>query len=102
MLKYLVVVATIVLGFGAQAARAQTTGYSLDTASPHVTLLQRHVRTADLPKVYAAVQKMKAQVLDAQQEFIGAIAPYTGKTGTAQPKRITTRTLPAALLRWHL
>jgi len=34
-------------------------GYSLDASHrPHVTLLQRYVRTADLPKVYAAVGKI--------------------------------------------
>ncbi len=92
-------------------------GYALDaTHRPHVTLLQRYVRTADLPKIYAAVRKMKTeydmaawkfeafkidhavwsglaltvilakppqQVLDAQQQLIEAIAPYTVQTGTA-------------------
>src|SRR5579871_4653572 len=91
-------------------------GYALDaTHRPHVTLLQRYVRTADLPKIYAAVRKMKTeydmaawkfeafkidhavwsglaltvilakppqQVLDAQQQLIEAIAPYTVQTGT--------------------
>lgn len=34
-------------------------GYALDASHrPHVTLLQRYVRTADLPKVYAAVEKV--------------------------------------------
>jgi hypothetical protein len=34
-------------------------GYSLDASHrPHVTMLQRYVRTADLPKVYAAVEKI--------------------------------------------
>lgn len=99
-------------------------GYSLDaTHRPHVTLLQRFVRTADLPKVYAAVQKMMTEynmaswkfdafkidhqvwsglaltailakppqkVLDAQQELINAIAPYTVKTGTAAAFVTTT------------
>jgi hypothetical protein len=92
-------------------------GYALDaTHRPHVTLLQRYVRTADLPKVYAAVQKIRTQydmaawkfeafkidhavwsglaltvilakppqkVLDAQQQLIAAIAPYTVQTATA-------------------
>ncbi len=36
-------------------------GYALDaTHRPHVTLLQRYVRTADLPKIYAAIQKIRA------------------------------------------
>ena len=86
-------------------------GYSLDaTHSPHVTMLQRYVRTADLPNVYAAVGKIVAannpagwkfqafkidhavwsglavtvilakppqRVLQAQQQLIDAIAPYT-------------------------
>jgi hypothetical protein len=34
-------------------------GYALDASHrPHVTMLQRYVRTADLPKVYAAVEKI--------------------------------------------
>jgi hypothetical protein len=36
-------------------------GYSLDaTHRPHITMLQRYVRTADLDKVYAAVGKVLA------------------------------------------
>jgi hypothetical protein len=92
-------------------------GYSLDaTHRPHVTMLQRYVRTADLPKVYAAVDKIMTasnpaswklqafkidhavwsglaltvilakppqNVLDAQQQLIDAIAPYTVDSGTA-------------------
>jgi hypothetical protein len=92
-------------------------GYALDaTHRPHVTLLQRYVRTADLPKIYAAIREIRAQynmaawkfqafkidhavwsglaltvilakppqkVLDAQQQLIEAIAPYTVQTGTA-------------------
>ncbi len=92
-------------------------GYSLDTTHrPHVTMLQRYVRTVDLPKVYAAVQKIRTlynmaawkfdafkidhavwsglaltvilakppqSVLEAQQQLIDVIAPYTVQTGTA-------------------
>ena len=92
-------------------------GYALDaTHRPHVTLLQRYVRTADLPKIYAAIQAIRAHydmaawkfeafkidhavwsglaltvilakppqsVLDAQQQLIETIAPYTVQTGTA-------------------
>jgi hypothetical protein len=92
-------------------------GYALDaTHHPHVTMLQRYVRTADLPKVYAAVRKIRTEynmaawkfdafkidhavwsglavtvilakppqsVLEAQQQLIDAIAPYTVQTGTA-------------------
>jgi hypothetical protein len=99
-------------------------GYSLDaTHRPHVTMLQRYVRTADLPKVYAAVGKIvtakdpvswKLQafkidhavwsglaltvilakppqsVLDAQQQLIDAIKPYTVDTGTAAAFVTTT------------
>jgi hypothetical protein len=37
-------------------------GYSLDaTHRPHVTMLQRYVRTADLPKVYAAVRQITTE-----------------------------------------
>lgn len=37
-------------------------GYALDaTHRPHVTMLQRFVRTADLPKVYAAVRKIRTE-----------------------------------------
>lgn len=91
-------------------------GYALDaTHHPHVTMLQRYVRTADLPKVYAAVRKLRTEynmaawkfeafkidhavwsglavtvilakppqsVLEAQQQLIDAIAPYTVQTGT--------------------
>jgi len=92
-------------------------GYSLDASHrPHVTMLQRYVRTADLPKVYAAVAKIMTannpatwklqafkidhavwsglaltvilakppqNVIDAQQQLIDAVAPYTVATGTA-------------------
>ena|SRR5580704_3960391 len=92
-------------------------GYTLDaTHRPHVTVLQRYVRTADLPKVYAAVRKIRTEynmaawkfeafkidhavwsglavtvilakppqkVIEAQQQLIDTIAPYTVKTGTA-------------------
>ena len=154
MLRGLILLTAIIVGFGTQPAYAQPThgeqpavtaidialepdatmlqhasalnarlrgdfakGYALDaTHRPHVTLLQRYVRTADLPKVYAAVQKIRTEydmaawrfkafkidyavwsglavtvilakppqkVLDAQQQLIGAIAPYTVQTGTA-------------------
>ncbi len=34
-------------------------GYALNASHrPHVTMLQRYVRTADLPRVYAAVEKI--------------------------------------------
>ncbi len=37
-------------------------GYALDaTHRPHVTMLQRYVRTADLSKVYAAVRKIRTE-----------------------------------------
>jgi hypothetical protein len=92
-------------------------GYALDASHrPHVTMLQRFVRTADLPKIYAAIPKIiheydpatwkleafkidnavwsglaltvilakpPQQALDAQQQLISAIAPYTVETGTA-------------------
>ena len=96
MLKYLVLVSAVVLGFGTQPGYAQATsgikpsitaidialepdatmlehaaalnarlrqsfpkGYALDASHrPHVTMLQRYVRTADLPKVYATVEKI--------------------------------------------
>ena len=154
MLRYLALLAALILGFGAQSANAQTTGaaqpsvtaidialepdatmlqhasalnarlrqsfpkgYALDASHrPHVTMLQRYVRTADLPKVYAAVAnimtaknpatwkfqafkidhavwsglaltvilaKPPQDVLEAQQQLIDAIAPYTVATGSA-------------------
>jgi hypothetical protein len=61
-------------------------GYALDASHrPHVTMLQRYVRTADLPKVYVTVilAKPPADVVTAQQQIIDAIAPYTVATGTA-------------------
>ncbi|HVR45408.1 MAG TPA: hypothetical protein VMT95_02015 [Candidatus Binatia bacterium] len=37
-------------------------GYALDaTHHPHITMLQRYVRTADLPKIYAAVRKIRTE-----------------------------------------
>jgi hypothetical protein len=154
VLKWLILLAVIIFGFGTEAAYAQPThggrqavtaidialepdatmlqhasalnarlrgdfakGYALDaTHRPHVTMLQRYVRTADLPKVYAAVRKIRTEynmgawkfdafkidhavwsglavtvilakppqsVLQAQQQLIDAIAPYTVQTGTA-------------------
>src|ERR1700746_4007256 len=50
----------------AQAAKAQLRqkypkGYTLGGAhAPHVSVLQRYVKTADLPKVYAAADKVFA------------------------------------------
>ena len=45
-------------------------GYALDaTHRPHVTLLQRYVRTADLPKVYAAVEKIMTAKSPATWKF---------------------------------
>lgn len=43
------------------------TGYALDaTHSPHITMLQRYVRTGDLDKVYAAVGNVLAGEMPAQ------------------------------------
>jgi hypothetical protein len=43
----------------ARLRQSFTKGYSLDASHrPHVTMLQRYVRTADLAKVYAAVQSI--------------------------------------------
>ena len=92
-------------------------GFALDALhKPHITLIQRYVRTADLDKVYAAAGniltskkmtdwKLKAfkyyylpdkdigvagivikpttDLLKLQQELIGAVAPFTVNTGTA-------------------
>jgi len=45
-------------------------GYSLDaTHRPHVSMLQRYVRSADLPKVYAAVQKIETEYNMATWKF---------------------------------
>lgn len=45
-------------------------GYALDASHrPHVTLLQRYVRTADLPKIYAAVQKIMTAKSPATWKF---------------------------------
>lgn len=39
--------------------RVSPKGYALDASHrPHVTMLQRYVRTADLPKVYGAIDKI--------------------------------------------
>lgn len=43
--------------------KALPQGFALDeTHHPHVTILQRHVNTAELDKVYAAVDKVMAEV----------------------------------------
>ena len=91
-------------------------GFALDaTHHPHVTMLQTFVRTADLDKVYDAVNKVLASekpttwklkafkyyyipsppiglagivveptedLLRLQQKIIGAVMPFTVKTGT--------------------
>jgi hypothetical protein len=45
-------------------------GYALDASHrPHVTMLQRYVRTADLPKVYAAVDKIMSAKSPATWKF---------------------------------
>lgn len=45
-------------------------GYALDaTHHPHVTMLQRYVRTADLPKIYAAVQTLMTEYKMAAWKF---------------------------------
>jgi hypothetical protein len=45
-------------------------GYALDaTHQPHITTVQRYVRTADLEKVYEAIQKTIAQTDMSQLEF---------------------------------
>ena len=105
----------------AQAANARLLkafpkGFALDaTHHPHVTMLQQFVRTADLEKIYAAVNKVLADekptirklkaykyyyipsppiglagivveptpdLLRLQQKIIGAVTPFTVKTGT--------------------
>lgn len=46
-------------GLNARLRQSFPKGYALDASHrPHVTMLQRYVRTADLPKVYAAVEKI--------------------------------------------
>jgi len=103
----------------AEAANARFTqdlpkGFSLDAPHhPHISMLQRYVRTADLDKVYAAAAKVLADekvtswklkafknpleghwpggncvkptddILRLQQDLIDAVAPFTQKTGTA-------------------
>lgn len=45
-------------------------GYALDASHrPHVTMLQRYVRTADLPKLYAAVEKIMTAKSPATWKF---------------------------------
>ena len=100
----------------ARLLKAFPKGFALDaTHHPHVTMLQQFVRTADLDKVYDAVNKVLAKekaaswklkaykyyyipsppiglagivveptedLLRLQQEIIGAVTPFTVKTGT--------------------
>src|SRR5262247_2896937 len=76
-------------------------GFALDeTHQPHITCLQRYVRTADLDKVYEAVGKVLAgekpttwKLKAYRYDFavwdklaiavIHTVAPFTVKTGTA-------------------
>ena len=54
----------------ARLRRSVPTGFALDaTHQPHITTLQRYVRTADLEKVYEAIQKTIAQTNMSQLEF---------------------------------
>jgi hypothetical protein len=100
----------------ARLLKAFPEGFALDASHhPHVTMLQQFVRTADLEKIYAAVNKalvdekpaswkLKAykyyyipsppvglagivveptpDLLRLQQKIIGAVTPFTVKTGT--------------------
>jgi 2'-5' RNA ligase len=100
----------------ARLLKAFPKGFALDaTHNPHVTILQQFVRTADLEKVYDAVNKVLAtekptswklraykyyyipsppiglagvvvepteDLLRLQQKIIGAVTPFTVKTGT--------------------
>ena len=51
-------------------------GFALDaTHHPHISMLQRYVRTSDLDRVYAAAGKILTRET--------AVAPFTVKTGTA-------------------
>ena len=72
-------------------------GFALDaTHRPHVTVLQRFVRTADLDKVHAAVEKVLAgtRLGDMEMEairpfrfsFRGAAFYQLGQFGTAARK----------------
>jgi hypothetical protein len=121
MLRGLILLAAIIVGFGTQTAYAQPVhgeqsavtaidialepdatmlqhasalnarlrgdfakGYALDaTHRPHVTLLQRYVRTADLPKVYAAVQKIRTEYDMAAWRFKAFKIDYAVWSGLA-------------------
>jgi hypothetical protein len=59
-------------------------GYALDaTHRPHVTMLQRYVRTADLSKIYAAVQKIRSQYDMAAWKFEAFKIDYAVWSGLA-------------------
>jgi hypothetical protein len=54
----------------ARLRQSVPTGFALDaTHQPHITTLQRYVRTADLEKVYDAIQKTIAQTDMSQLAF---------------------------------
>jgi len=59
-------------------------GFALDaTHRPHITMLQRFVRTADLGKVYAAVGKVLASVKAMKLDAFKYYYIPTGKLGVA-------------------
>ncbi len=71
----------------ARLLKAFPKGFALDgTHHPHVTMLQQFVRTADLDKVYEAVNKVLATEKPTSWKLraykIDAVRPFTVKTGT--------------------
>src|SRR6266513_3815886 len=60
-------------------------GFALDASHrPHITLVQRFVRTEDLDKVYAAVGKVFAAAnVTGLKQVIDAVTPFVVKTGTS-------------------
>src|SRR6478752_5053400 len=70
--------------FNARLREAYPAGFALDTQhTPHITVLQRYVRTADLDQVYDAIAKVIADTDAASLTFTAAkIAHMPVGTGT--------------------
>jgi phosphoserine phosphatase len=70
----------------ARLLKVYPNGFALDAAHrPHITIIQRFVRTADLPKVYAAVDTVlaSAKIAGMKLEAFKYYYAPTGDTGVA-------------------
>lgn len=81
----------------ARLLKAYPQGFALDAAHrPHITLIQRFVRTADLDKVYAAVGKVFADANVTAMKF-DAFKYYYAPTGDTGVAGIVAKPTPEVL-----